>query len=154
MYSGSKFFVEGLSQALRQEVVSNGIRVTCLQPGDVKTELIGHTTDEEVRIWKSLLLLFGNLSGRIFHDCFIFQLAIIIGMCCNLTKGYWMRNNQKWDCKRNGNFYNIKKTTILANSVKKVPTASGDYLVSKNTLLHNSVQHIYEEWDIPITVHW
>ena len=33
---------------------------------------------------------------------------------------------------------------ILANSVKKVPTASGDYLVRKITHPHNSVQHIYE----------
>ena len=34
-----------------------------------------------------------------------------------------------------------------------VPTASGDYLVSKITHPHNSIQCIYEEWDIPITVY-
>ena len=38
-------------------------------------------------------------------------------------------------------------------SVKKVPTVSGDYFVSKITHPHNSVQGIYEEWDIPITTH-
>ena len=27
------------------------------------------------------------------------------------------------------------------------------WLLSKNTPPHNSVQHIYEEWDIPINVH-
>ena len=32
--------------------------------------------------------------------------------------------------------------------MKKVPTASG-----KITHLHNSVQCIYKEWDIPITFH-
>lgn len=48
MYSGTKFYVEGLSQALRQEVCGSGIRVTCVQPGDVQTELFSHTTDKEV----------------------------------------------------------------------------------------------------------
>ena len=43
--------------------------------------------------------------------------------------------------------------TILANS-RKVRNASDDYLVSINhPALHNSVQYIYEEWDITITVH-
>ena len=28
------------------------------------------------------------------------------------------------------------------------------YLVSINHPPHNSVQHIYEEWDMPINVHW
>ena len=37
--------------------------------------------------------------------------------------------------------------------MKKVPTASGDYLVSIFTPPHNSVQHIYEERHIHINVH-
>ena len=51
MYSGTKFYVEGLSQGMRQELAGSGVRVTCIQPGDVKTELIGHTTDAEVRMF-------------------------------------------------------------------------------------------------------
>ena len=37
--------------------------------------------------------------------------------------------------------------------MKKVPTARGDYLVGIFYPPHNSVQHIYEEWDLPINVH-
>ena len=37
--------------------------------------------------------------------------------------------------------------------MKKVTAASGDYFVSIFSHLHNSVQHIYKEWDIPINVH-
>ena len=45
------------------------------------------------------------------------------------------------------------KNTILASGVKKVSAASGDYLVSIFFPLLTIVQHIYEEWDIPINVH-
>ncbi|KAG1696299.1 hypothetical protein DVH05_018846 [Phytophthora capsici] len=42
VYSASKMFIEGISQALRLENVDSGLRVTSIQPGDVTTFLVDH----------------------------------------------------------------------------------------------------------------
>jgi NADP-dependent 3-hydroxy acid dehydrogenase YdfG len=47
VYSASKFFVEALSQTLRLETASTGVKVTTIQPGNVATDLLGMSTDEE-----------------------------------------------------------------------------------------------------------
>ena len=47
VYSASKFFVEGLSQGLRLETAGTGDRITTVQPGNVATDLLGTSTDEE-----------------------------------------------------------------------------------------------------------
>ncbi|XP_013384743.1 uncharacterized protein LOC106154797 isoform X2 [Lingula anatina] len=43
VYTGSKFFVEGMSRTLRKEVCKDGVRVTCIQPGDVETPGYAHS---------------------------------------------------------------------------------------------------------------
>jgi NADP-dependent 3-hydroxy acid dehydrogenase YdfG len=47
VYSASKFFVEALSQGLRLETAGTGVKVTTVQPGNVATDLISMSVDEE-----------------------------------------------------------------------------------------------------------
>jgi NADP-dependent 3-hydroxy acid dehydrogenase YdfG len=47
VYSASKFFVEALSQGLRLETAGTGLKVTTIQPGNVATDLISMSGDEE-----------------------------------------------------------------------------------------------------------
>jgi amino acid adenylation domain-containing protein len=49
VYSGTKFFVEAISQGLRLETAGTGVKVTTIQPGDCRSELSKQTTDEEAR---------------------------------------------------------------------------------------------------------
>jgi NADP-dependent 3-hydroxy acid dehydrogenase YdfG len=55
VYSGSKFFVEALSQGLRLETAGTGIKVTTIQPGNVATELpaLSHDTEALERYGQS-----------------------------------------------------------------------------------------------------
>jgi len=47
VYSASKFFVEALSQGLRLETAGTGVKITTVQPGNVATDLISMSADEE-----------------------------------------------------------------------------------------------------------
>jgi NADP-dependent 3-hydroxy acid dehydrogenase YdfG len=49
IYSGTKFAVNAISEALRQELLENNIRVTMVEPGVVETELPDRVTDEEAQ---------------------------------------------------------------------------------------------------------
>jgi clavulanate-9-aldehyde reducatase len=48
VYNMTKWGVVGFSEALRQEGTHIGVRVTCIEPGFVETELQGHNTDPMV----------------------------------------------------------------------------------------------------------
>ncbi|MEU3297552.1 SDR family NAD(P)-dependent oxidoreductase [Streptomyces longwoodensis] len=45
VYSATKFGINAFSEALRQEVTEQGVRVVVVEPGFVSTELITHITD-------------------------------------------------------------------------------------------------------------
>ena len=47
VYSASKFFVEALSRGLRSETAGTGLKVTTVQPGNVATDLLALSSDEE-----------------------------------------------------------------------------------------------------------
>lgn len=49
VYSGTKFAVHAISEAIRQELHGQGIRVTIVSPGWVNTELGQNMQDEEIR---------------------------------------------------------------------------------------------------------
>ena len=59
VYSGTKFAVNAISEALRQELLEYNIRVTIVEPGAVATELATHITDEDAK---------QNLSGLLSLD--------------------------------------------------------------------------------------
>jgi clavulanate-9-aldehyde reducatase len=48
VYNMTKWGVVGFSEALRQEALHSKIRVTCVEPGYVETELQGHNTNPAV----------------------------------------------------------------------------------------------------------
>jgi len=47
VYSASKFFVEALSKGLRLETAGTGVKVSTVQPGNVATDLLDLSGDEE-----------------------------------------------------------------------------------------------------------
>lgn len=49
VYSGTKYAVNAVSEALRGELAGEGIRVTIVEPGAVATELPDHISDEEAQ---------------------------------------------------------------------------------------------------------
>ena len=47
-YCATKFAVRGFSESLREEASPHNVRVITISPGVVKTELLGHTTSDQI----------------------------------------------------------------------------------------------------------
>ena len=56
VYSGSKFAVHGISESVRWELSPFNVRVITISPGATETELLDHTTSDDIRegykLWK------------------------------------------------------------------------------------------------------
>ena len=48
-YCGTKFAVHAISENIRSEVANDNIRVITIAPGAAETELLGHTTSNEIK---------------------------------------------------------------------------------------------------------
>lgn len=48
-YCGTKFAVSAITENVREEVADYGVRVTSICPGAVETELLSHTSSEEIK---------------------------------------------------------------------------------------------------------
>ena len=48
VYCGTKFAVHAITENIREEVASSDVRMITIAPGAVETELLGHTTSEEI----------------------------------------------------------------------------------------------------------
>jgi NADP-dependent 3-hydroxy acid dehydrogenase YdfG len=47
-YCGTKFAVSGLTEVVREEVADANVRIMSICPGAVETELLGHTTSQDI----------------------------------------------------------------------------------------------------------
>lgn len=48
-YCGTKFAVHAISENVREEVADSGVRVITIAPGAVETELLSHTTSDDIK---------------------------------------------------------------------------------------------------------
>jgi NADP-dependent 3-hydroxy acid dehydrogenase YdfG len=48
-YCGTKFAVHAISENIREEVAYSNVRIITIAPGAVETELLSHTTSDEIK---------------------------------------------------------------------------------------------------------
>ena len=75
VYCGTKFAVHGMTETLREEVANDNVRVIVISPGAVETELLGHTTSDEIKEgyegWKKSIG--GAISAEDIAGCIAFS---------------------------------------------------------------------------------
>ncbi|MED3855504.1 SDR family NAD(P)-dependent oxidoreductase [Priestia megaterium] len=48
-YVGTKFAVHSMSENVREEVSKHNVRIITIAPGVVETELLSHTSDQQIK---------------------------------------------------------------------------------------------------------
>lgn len=73
-YVGTKFAVHAMSENLREEVSGSGVRVVTIAPGAVETELLSHTSNQQIKddyqSWKESAG--GALDPQVVADAIVF----------------------------------------------------------------------------------
>ncbi|MCM3747193.1 SDR family oxidoreductase [Paenibacillus pasadenensis] len=76
-YVGTKFAVHSMSENVREEVAKHNVRVITIAPGVVETELLGHTTSDEIKSgyneWKNSIQ--GGLSPQTVAETIYFAFS-------------------------------------------------------------------------------
>lgn len=84
-YCGTKFAVHAISENVREEVADSNVRVITIAPGAVETELLSHTTSEEIKegygAWKD------EMGGVLAAD----DIARAVTFACQQPQGVCIR---------------------------------------------------------------
>jgi NADP-dependent 3-hydroxy acid dehydrogenase YdfG len=73
-YCATKFAVHALTENIREEVAMDDVRLITIAPGAVETELLSHTTDEDIKAgyedWKQSMD--GVIEPRVIAEAAMF----------------------------------------------------------------------------------
>jgi NADP-dependent 3-hydroxy acid dehydrogenase YdfG len=84
VYNATKFGVHGFSEALRQEALNIGVRVTIVAPGFVETELLTHNPDYVQETAKGLKEQIGEvLEPQDIADAIVYAVSQPAHVCLN-----------------------------------------------------------------------
>ncbi len=82
-YCGTKFAVHAVSETLREELASSNVRVVVISPGAADTELISHTSNDEVidnyKAWTSSIG--GSMSAEAVADAIVYAYSAPQHVC-------------------------------------------------------------------------